>query len=176
MNLNRVQLAGRLTRDPENRYTASGVAIADFSIAVSRSWKNDRGEKVEETDFIDCTAFSKTAEIIQEHLHKGSPIYVEGRLKLDQWQDKTTNQPRSKIKVIIESMQFVGPRQTEATAATPPQRQATPVPRPAAARPVAKSQPIPDRDLDPAAEPDDVPFRSTIYRDVRRSRLNRRIL
>ena len=87
MNLNSVQLAGRLTRDPEIRYTASGVAIADIGIAVSRFLKNDQGETKEETDFIDVTAFGRTAETIQKHLHKGSPIYLDGRLKLDQWDD-----------------------------------------------------------------------------------------
>src|SRR3979411_1096771 len=85
MNLNHVQLAGRLTRDPEIRYTPAGVAITDIGIAVNRFSKDDQGETKESTDFIDVTAFGKTAEIIQEHLHKGSPVYVEGRLKLDQW-------------------------------------------------------------------------------------------
>ena len=67
MNLNHVQLAGRLTRDPDNRYTQSGVAITDIGIAVSRFFKNDQGETKEETDFIDVTAFGRTAEIVQKH-------------------------------------------------------------------------------------------------------------
>jgi single-strand DNA-binding protein len=136
MNLNKVALAGRLTRDPEIRYTPSGVAVADIGVAVSRFFKSDQGETKEETDFIDVTAFGRTAETIQKHLRKGSPIYLDGRLKLDQWQDKTTNQPRVKLKVIAESMQFVGPR--------------------AAAAPAGKSRPAPDPDLD--AEPSDIPF------------------
>ena len=90
MNLNKVQIAGRLTRDPEVRFTTSGTAISDISLAVSRFWKNDKGESQEETDFIDVTAFGRSAEIIEKHLHKGSPIFVEGRLKLDQWDDKQT--------------------------------------------------------------------------------------
>src|SRR5258707_7574905 len=151
MNLNSVQLAGRLTRDPAPlRYTPSDTAIVDISIGVSHFFKDSQGEKQEETDFIDCTAFGKTAEIIQQHLHKGSPIYVEGRLKLDQWQDKTTNQPRSKIKVIIESMQFVGPRQTEANDASnqPSQRQA----------PAPKTRPATTPDLRAIPEEDSIPL------------------
>ena len=148
MNLNHVQLAGRLTRDPEIRYTPAGVAITDIGIAVNRFSKDDQGETKESTDFIDVTAFGKTAEIIQEHLHKGSPVYVEGRLKLDQWDDRQTGAKRSKLKVVAESMQFVGPRQTEAASNQSPQRQAPPARATASA---GKSQPEPDW-------PEDSPF------------------
>jgi single-strand DNA-binding protein len=110
MNVNKVTLAGRLTRDPETRYTNSGTAITDISLAVSRFYKTEAGETRDETDFIDVTAFGRSAEIIQKHLHKGNPLFVEGRLKLDQWDDKQTGSKRSKLKVIAESMQFVGPR------------------------------------------------------------------
>jgi single-strand DNA-binding protein len=99
MNLNKVQIAGRLTRDPEVRFTTSGTAISDISLAVSRFWKNDKGESQEETDFINATAFGRSAEIIEKHLHKGSPIFV-----------KQTGAKRSKLKVIAKSMQFVGPK------------------------------------------------------------------
>jgi single-stranded DNA-binding protein len=94
MNVNKVTLAGRLTRDPETRYTNSGTAITDISIAVSRFYKNEAGETRDETDFIDVTAFGRSAEIIQKHLHKGNPLFVEGRLKLDQWDDKQTGAKR----------------------------------------------------------------------------------
>src|SRR5215469_3801196 len=80
MNLNRVTLASRLTRDPEIKYTPSGTAIADFSLAVTRYYKNNAGESQEDTDFIDVTAFGRSAEIIGKHLKKASPVYVEGRL------------------------------------------------------------------------------------------------
>lgn len=149
MNLNHVQLAGRLTRDPDSRYTQSGVAIADMGIAVSRFFKNDQGETKEETDFIDVTAFGRTAEIVQKHLRKGSPIYVEGRLKLDQWDDKQTGAKRSKLKVIAESMQFVGPRAAGAPDSPPPAK-------PAAAPAPRRQTPSKDPDLD--SEPDDIPF------------------
>ena len=85
MNINKVTLAGRLTRDPEIKYTPAGTAIADFSLAVTRYYKNNAAESVEETDFIEVTAFGRSAEIIGKHLKKASPVYVEGRLKLDQW-------------------------------------------------------------------------------------------
>jgi single-strand DNA-binding protein len=110
MNVNKVTLAGRLTRDPETKYTNSGTAITDISLAVSRFYKNEAGETRDETDFIDVTAFGRSAEIIQKHLHKGNPLFVEGRLKLDQWDNKQTGAKRSKLKVIAESLQFVGPR------------------------------------------------------------------
>jgi single-strand DNA-binding protein len=140
MNVNKVTLAGRLTRDPETRYTNSGTAITDISIAVSRFYKNEAGETRDETDFIDVTAFGRSAEIIQKHLHKGNPLFVEGRLKLDQWDDKQTGAKRSRLKVIAESMQFVGPR-AEA-------------PAPAAQQPGAQAPAGRGADI----EPEDIPF------------------
>jgi single-strand DNA-binding protein len=134
MNLNSVQLAGRLTRDPDVRYTSQGTAIADIGLAVNRYWKGEDGTTKEECTFLDVTAFGKTAEIVQKHLRKGSQIYVEGRLKLDQWDDRQTGAKRSKLKVVAESMQFVGPRAdspppAKPTApAAPPQRQVAPAP------------------------------------------------
>jgi single-strand DNA-binding protein len=115
MNLNKVQIAGRLTRDPEVRFTTSGTAISDISLAVSRFWKNDKGESQEETDFINATAFGRSAEIIEKHLHKGSPIFV-----------KQTGAKRSKLKVIAKSMQFVGPKpqSSEPTPSAAPARTA----------------------------------------------------
>jgi single-strand DNA-binding protein len=82
MNLNRVTVAGRLTRDPEVRYTTSGTAVAEISLAVSRFYKDQAGQTKEETDFIDLTAFGRSAEVMQKHLHKGNPLFVEGRLHL----------------------------------------------------------------------------------------------
>jgi single-strand DNA-binding protein len=152
MNINKVTLAGRLTRDPEIKYTPSGTAIADFSLAVNRYYKNNAGENTEETDFIDVTAFGRSAEIIGKHLKKGSPVYVEGRLKLDQWQDKQTGQPPSKLRCVAESMQFVGPRpreQASASVSSVDRRAGAAVSASAAKRPL-------ESDLD--AEPQDIPF------------------
>ena len=106
-NLNRVTLIGNLTRDVELKYTGKGTAIADISIAVNRKWKDDSGQK-EETTFVDLTAFGKTAELAGQYLAKGSSCYFEGRLNLETWEDKTTQQKRTKMKVIIENMQFLG--------------------------------------------------------------------
>lgn len=105
-NLNKVMLMGNLTRDPEMRYAQSGNAIASLGLAINRKWRNQQGEQQEETTFIDCDAFGRTAETINQYLRKGNPIFIEGRLKLDQWQDQQ-GQNRSKLKVIVESFQFI---------------------------------------------------------------------
>lgn len=107
-NLNRVTLIGNLTRDVELKYTGKGTAIADLSIAINRKWKDDSGQQKEETTFVDLTAFGKTAELAGQYLAKGSSCYFEGRLNLETWEDKTTQQKRTKMKVIIENMQFLG--------------------------------------------------------------------
>lgn len=107
-NLNRVTLIGNLTRDVEVKYTGKGTAIADISIAVNRKWKDQDNTVKEETTFVDLTAFGKTAELAQQYLSKGSSCYFEGRLNLETWDDKTTQQKRSRMKVIIENMQFLG--------------------------------------------------------------------
>jgi len=107
-NLNRVMLMGNLTRDPEIKYTAKGTAIADISIAVNRKWKDENNQQKEDTTFVDLTAWGKTAELAGQYLTKGSSCYFEGRLNLETWDDKTSGQKRSKMKVIAESMQFLG--------------------------------------------------------------------
>lgn len=106
-NLNRVMLAGNLTRDVELRHLASGQAVAKIGLACSRRWKTPEGEQREETMFVDCEAWGKTAEFISQYFTKGRPIFVEGRLKLEQWEDKETKAKRSKHIVSIESAQFV---------------------------------------------------------------------
>lgn len=105
---NKVILAGNLTRDPELRYTPSGTAIAKFGLAINRKWKDAQsGEMKEEVTFIDVDAFGKTAETIGNFLKKGRPILIEGRLKLDQWDDKQTQQKRSRLGVVLESFNFL---------------------------------------------------------------------
>ena len=107
-NLNKVFLMGRLTRDPELRYTTSGMAIARLGLAVNRSWRSqDSRELKEETTFIDVDAFGKQAETLGQYLKKGRPIYVEGRLKLDSWEDKQSGQKRTRLGVVLESFQFI---------------------------------------------------------------------
>lgn len=106
-SFNKVILMGNLTRDPELRYTPKGTAVAKLGIAVSRKWRNDTGGMQEETTFVDVDAFGKQAETIGQYLKKGRPIMLEGRLRLDQWEDKNTGQKRSKLGVVMESFQFV---------------------------------------------------------------------
>jgi len=108
-NLNRVFLMGNLTRDPELRYLPSNTPVVKIGVAVNRRWRNQQGEQQEETTFVDCESFGRQAEVINQYLRKGRPIFVEGRLRLDQWQDKEGNN-RSKMKVVIENFQFVDSR------------------------------------------------------------------
>ena len=106
-SFNRVILMGNLTRDIEIKYLQSGMAVAEVGVAVNdRRKDNKTGQWIEETTFVDCTLWGRTAEIAGEYLSKGSPIFVEGRLKLDQWE--TEGQKRSKLRVVCERMQMVG--------------------------------------------------------------------
>ena len=109
-NLNKVMLIGNLTRDPEMRYTPSNMAICKIGLAVNNSYTNKAGETREDTLFVDCTAFGKVGEIINQYMQKGRPIFIEGKLKLDQWEDKQSGQKRSKHEVIIDNFQFLGGR------------------------------------------------------------------
>lgn len=110
-NLNKVYLMGNLTRDPEVRHTTKGTCVTKIAMAVNRKLKTEAGEAREEVTFIDIEAFGKLAEVIGQHCKKGRPLFVEGRLKLDQWEDKATGQKRSALKVVLEAFQFIGGRQ-----------------------------------------------------------------
>jgi single-strand DNA-binding protein len=109
-SFNKVILAGNLTRDPELRYTPKGTAVAKIGVAVNRTWKNEAGETKEEVTFIDIEAWGRQAEVIGQYLKKGRPLLVEGRLKLDSWEDKNTHQKVSKLKVVLESFSFLDSR------------------------------------------------------------------
>lgn len=109
-SLNKVLLIGNLTRDPDVRYTPKGSAVAEIGIAVNRSYTLDSGEKREEVTFVDVTLWGRTAEIAAQYLKKGRPVFIEGRLQLDSWDDKQSGQKRSKLKVVGEAMQFLGGR------------------------------------------------------------------
>src|SRR5437870_11791303 len=106
-NFNKVILAGNLTRDPELRYTPKGTAIAKITLAVNRVWKTETGENKEEVTFVDVDAFGRQAEVIGQYMKKGRPLLLEGRLKLDTWEDKNTHQKMSKLKVTLESFSFI---------------------------------------------------------------------
>ena len=107
-NFNKVMLMGNVTRDIELRYTPKGTAVADIGLAVNRVRSGDSGEKIEETTFVDVTLWGRTAEIAHQYSGKGRPLFVEGRLHMDSWDDKTTGQKRTKLKVVAENIQLMG--------------------------------------------------------------------
>ncbi len=104
--LNRVTLAGNLTRDPQVRFLANEQAVANFGLAINRRFKGSDGQLKEEVTFVDVEAWGRTAELVGQYLTKGRAAYVEGRLKLDNWEDKD-GQKRSKLKVVADSVQFL---------------------------------------------------------------------
>jgi len=112
-NLNKVMLIGNLTRDPELRQTPKGTAVAQFGLAVNRNFRGEDGQSREETTFVDLEAWGKQAEVISKYLSKGRPVFIEGRLKLDQWEDKNGGGKRSKMRVVVENFQFLGSKQSE---------------------------------------------------------------
>ncbi|HEX8322772.1 MAG TPA: single-stranded DNA-binding protein [Tepidisphaeraceae bacterium] len=107
-DLNKVMLIGRLTRDPQLKFLPSQMAVCEFSVAVGRKFKTASGEQREETAFIDCALFGKGGEIFNQYMAKGRQVYVEGRLKLDSWEDKNGGGKRSKLSVVVEEFQFLG--------------------------------------------------------------------
>ena len=153
-SFNRVILVGNLTRDPEIRYIQSGSAVADVGLAVNDRRKNTNGEWIEEVTFVDVVLWGRTAEVAGEYLSKGSPVLIEGRLKLDSWETQD-GQKRSKIKVICERMQMLG---SKGEGRGP----AAPAGKPAARQDSEYSQPAPPEDFG-APVPDspggeDIPF------------------
>ena len=151
-SFNKVILLGNLTRDPEVRYTPKGTAVTELGMAVNRVYTAENGEKREETTFVDVTLWGRVAEIVGEYCKKGRPLFVEGRLQLDTWDDKQTGQKRSKLKVIGEALQLIGSRPGGATPAEGGEEE-----RPArsSGKPAA-----PPKSADAPSEPDDdeIPF------------------
>lgn len=110
-NLNKVMIIGNLTADPEVRTTPRGNSVAELRLAVNRiSSGPNEGERREETTFLDVTCWGRTAEIAGQYLAKGRPVFIEGRLQQDTWEDKQTGQRRSKIRIVAENMQLLGSR------------------------------------------------------------------
>ncbi len=106
---NRVVLVGNVTRDIELKYTPGGTAVTEIGLAVNRTWFDKQSQtKKEDVTFIDVTIWGKSAEVAGQYLAKGRPVLIEGRLSLDTWDDKTSGQKRSKLKVICEHMQLLG--------------------------------------------------------------------
>jgi len=130
-SFNKVILMGNLTRDPELRYTPKGSAVAKVGLAVNRQWKSESGEKKEEVTFVDVDVFGRTAENVGQYMRKGSSMLIEGRLKLDQWDDKQTGQKRSRLGVVAETVQFLsGGKKADSQTAASPQGQFNDVPAP----------------------------------------------
>ena len=163
-NFNKVILAGNLTRDPELRYTPKGTALVKFGMAINRTWKSESGESKEEVTFVDVDAWDRQAEVIAQYFRKGKPILVEGRLQQDTWEDKTTHEKRSKLKVRLESFSFIDSKGPDAGAGGGGVPSGEPVHRPAApAKPAAPAAPAPaaggpPENGEPPPEEDDVPF------------------
>jgi single-strand DNA-binding protein len=142
---------GNLTRDPELRVTPKGTSIASFALAINRDWKSESGEKQTEVTFVDIEAWGKQAEVIAKYLTKGRPLYVEGRLKQDQWEDKQSGQKRTRMKVVLESFQFLGGPRDDT--------QPAPAHAPAAAAPPQpKQSSLPGVQPDTTFDESDVPF------------------
>jgi single-strand DNA-binding protein len=109
-SLNKVYLMGNLTRDPDVRTTTTGLKIAKLGLAVNRKYRTRENELKDETTFVDIDAFGQQAEVLERYCQKGSPLFVEGRLRLDQWQSNT-GENRSKLTVVLENFQFIGGRE-----------------------------------------------------------------
>jgi single-strand DNA-binding protein len=162
-SFNKVILMGNLTRDPETRVTPSGSTICKIGLAVNRVYTAQDGTKKEEVTFVDCDAFGKTAETIARWMSKGKGILIEGRLRLDQWDDKQTGQARSKLGVVVENFQFVGGKgdgdaasgDAPAEAAEAPARGYKAPSQPMAPKPAAPRRNPPQNS---AGTDDDVPF------------------
>ncbi len=154
-NFNKVILMGNLTRDPQLSYLPSNTPVSEMGIAVNRRYRRQDGESGEETLFIDCRAYGRQGEILANYVSKGSPLMIEGRLQLSQWQDREGN-PRSKHRVIIENFQFMGggtpSGSSEPPTSTPPS--SSPSPPPSSPSAPAASQEEPPG----PGEDDDIPF------------------
>ncbi len=155
---NKVILVGNLTRDPELRYTPKGMAITKIGLAVNRRWTSEGGEQREETTFVDIDAFGKQAETIAQYMKKGSPMLVEGRLRLDQWDDKQTGQKRSKLGIVLEGFQFLGSGGARTDSAPPAEAARRPATPAAPAAPAVEAPAPAPAEADAPPHEDDVPF------------------
>ena len=150
-DLNQVVLVGRLTRDPELRYTPQGAAVCDFTVAVNRKYTKKDGEKVEEVAFIDVTSWNRMAEVAAEYLKKGRQVALAGSLVQDRWEDEASGQKRSKIRIQAQSLQFLsgGSKDGETSESEVPAEEPIVVPdeapAPAPAKPAAQKGRAPAR-------------------------------
>jgi single-strand DNA-binding protein len=132
-NLNRCFLIGRLTRDPELTFTPKGTAVGSLGLAINRTWKNEAGQTEEATTFIDCTLWGRTAEIANQYLGKGSSVFIEGRLEYNSWEKDGVK--HSKLKVVGETLQFLGSKESAGSHGPARMAPSQSVPNPAAPPP-----------------------------------------
>ena len=156
---NKIIIAGHLSKDIELRYTQGGAAIANTGIAASRKYKGADGTQKEDVLFVDVTFFGRTAEIVNQYLHKGSKVLIDGRLKLEQWTD-SQGQKRSKHKIDAESVQMLESKPKDGQAANhtshPPQNRPAANQAPRQTPPPAQPQPAPK--FPDMGQPDEIPF------------------
>src|SRR5262245_24294469 len=152
-NLNKVMLIGRLTRDPETRMFSNGGKVAAFGFAVNNKRKNQQtGQWEDEPVFLDCEAFNrgefgKTADVVEQYLKKGNQIFIDGHLKLDQWTDKQTGDKRSKLKIVVDRIEFLESRR-DSQGGTAPRRQESAPPQDYDAGPEPMAPPPPSQEGD----------------------------
>lgn len=145
-SFNKVILMGNLTRDPQLKHLPNDLSVTEFGLAVNHKFKTKSGESREDVLFVDCSAFGKTGEIIHEHLTKGKPVLVEGRLKLDSWEDKNGGGKRSKISVVVDGFQFIGGKDAQSDGDDSDEQP------PQAVKPAARPN-VPGQKLHPANRP-----------------------
>ena len=161
-SFNRVIQMGNLTRDPQLKYLPSQTPVVEFGLATNRKWKDSNGQDREDVCFVECAAFGKQAEVINQYCQKGRPLLVEGRLKYDQWEDKQSGGKRSKLSVVVENFQLLGDKAGgQAGGATPASAQPAPSAPSVKAAVTSRSQaqaggdPFPQ---EPQFKEDDIPF------------------
>ena len=161
-SFNRVILMGHMTRDPQLKYLPSQTPVVEFGLATNRKWKDSNGQDREDVCFVECAAFGKQAEVINQYCQKGRPLLVEGRLKYDQWEDKQGGGKRSKLSFVVENFQLCGDKAGgQAGGAAPAPAQPAPSAPSAKAAVTSRSQaqaggdPFP---AEPQFKEDDIPF------------------
>lgn len=147
MNLNKVEVIGRMTRDPETKALPSGTSVTNFSLGTNRVWKDKAGVKQEEAEFINCVAFGRTAEVMQQYVRKGQEIYIEGRLQTRSWDDKESGKKVYRTEVIVNQMQMGAKAKGDTGERSSYQK-------PAGSVDAGDTIEYPDEDINP----DDIPF------------------
>jgi single-strand DNA-binding protein len=145
MDLNKVMIIGRLTRDPEIRTTPNGANVASFSVATSFNWTNQQGQKQEQTEFHNVVAWRKLAEIVGQYLKKGSQVYIEGRLQTRSWDDASSGQKRYRTEIVADNMIMLGRAGGQAQQQQAPQ-------------PVIEETPVIDASAEITVQDSDMPF------------------